>query len=200
VAAYPKALQALIAELARLPGLGPKSAERLALYLVQGPTERMQALARALEQVAGGVRACSLCRGLADRDPCPICDDPRRDPRLLCVVEGPAELNAMEAAGGYRGRYYVLGGALSPAQGVGPQQLELEGLVRRVRSGGVREVILATNPTSEGEATAHLLAEVLAPLGVRVTRLGYGLPVGADLKYVDGLTLSRALESRRRLD
>lgn len=196
---YPKAVNNLIHALSRLPGIGAKTAERLALHLVRAPAAEAQALARAVAGV-GGVTACGVCFNLTERDPCPICADPNRDAAAICVVESPADLAALEAAGAYQGRYHVLAGALAPLDGVGPEELRLDQLVRRVKQGGVKEVIIATNPTVEGEATADLVARALEGLGAAVTRLGYGMPVGGDLKYMDGLTLSRSLESRRRLD
>ena len=146
------------------------------------------------------MKSCGQCFNLTERDPCPICGDPNRDAGVICVVESPADLAALEAAGSFKGRYHVLAGALAPLDGVGPGELRLEELVARVRRGGVREVIIATNPTVEGEATADLVARSLEGLGAAVTRLGYGMPVGGDLKYMDGLTLSRSLESRRKVD
>lgn len=196
---YPRAVLDLIEALNRLPGIGRKTAERLALHLVRSPGGEVRALARAVGEVAG-VRTCATCRNLADADPCHVCADPARDRTLLCVVESPADLAALEAAGTYRGLYYVLGGALEPLEGVGPRDLPLGGLRQRVRGGGVREVIIATNPTVEGEATADLLARSLADCGTRVSRLGYGVPVGGDLKYMDGLTLARSLAARRDLE
>ncbi len=195
---YPKAVNSLITALSRLPGIGPKTAERLALFLVRAPAGEVQALARAVAGV-GAVKSCGVCFNLTEQDPCPICADPGRDAASICVVETPADLAALEAAGSYRGRYHVLSGALAPLDGVGPDELRLGELVRRVRQGGVREVIIATNPTVEGEATADLVARALAGCGAMVTRLGYGMPVGGDLKYMDGLTLSRSLEARRKL-
>jgi recombination protein RecR len=197
---YPRAVEALIASLSRLPGVGRKTAERLALHLVRAPSEEARGLAAALNAVKEQVRACSLCRNLADRDPCAICADVGRDQSLLCIVESPADLAALEAAGSFKGRYFVLAGALSPLDGVGPDSLHLDELVKRVRQGGVREVIIATNPTVEGEATADLLARTLEPAGVSITRLGYGMPVGGDLKYMDGLTLARSLASRQKVE
>ncbi len=196
---YPKAVNNLINALSRLPGIGAKTAERLALHLVRAPAAEAQALARAVAGV-GAVKACGVCFNLTERDPCPICADPGRDAATICVVESPADLAALEAAGSFRGRYHVLAGALAPLDGVGPEELRLEELVRRVKAGPVREVIIATNPTVEGEATADLVARALEGLGAAVTRLGYGMPVGGDLKYMDGLTLSRSLEARRKLD
>lgn len=195
---YPKAVENLMAALSRLPGIGSKTAERLALFLVRAPAAEVQALARAVAGV-GAVKSCGVCFNLTERDPCPICADPNRDAASICVVETPADLAAMEAAGAYKGRYHVLSGALSPLDGVGPEALRLRELVRRVKQGGVREVIVATNPTVEGEATADLVARSLEGCGATITRLGYGMPVGGDLKYMDGLTLSRSLESRSKL-
>lgn len=197
---YPRAVEALIASLCRLPGVGRKTAERLALHLVRAPAEEARSLAAALSAVKEQVRACSLCRNLADRDPCAICADPSRDQSLLCIVESPADLAALEAAGSFRGRYFVLAGALSPLDGVGPDNLQLDELIKRVKQGGVREVIIATNPTVEGEATADLLARSLESSEVNLTRLGYGMPVGGDLKYMDGLTLARSLASRKKVE
>lgn len=197
---YPRAVEALIASLSRLPGVGRKTAERLALHLVRAPSEEARGLAAALTAVKEQVRACSLCRNLADRDPCAICADMGRDQGLLCIVESPADLAALETAGSYKGRYFVLAGALSPLDGVGPDSLHLDELVKRVKRGGVREVIIATNPTVEGEATADLLARTLEPTGINITRLGYGMPVGGDLKYMDGLTLARSLASRQKVE
>ncbi len=193
-------MQELIQHLQKLPGIGPKGAERLALFVVRAPEAQVRALARALVGARQSAKTCSRCFNLAERDPCPICSDPARDQGLVCVVETPADLAALEAAGAYGGLYHVLSGALSPLEGVGPEGLRLEELKTRVRAGGVREVIIATNPTVEGEATADLVARALEGSGVRLTRLGYGVPVGGDLKYMDGLTLSRSLQARRRLD
>ncbi|MFH2126111.1 MAG: recombination mediator RecR [Pseudomonadota bacterium] len=196
---YPRAVEALITSLSRLPGVGRKTAERLALHLVRASAEEARELAAALTAVKEQVRACSLCRNLADRDPCSICTDPNRDGGQLCLVESPADLAALEAAGSFGGRYFVLAGALSPLEGVGPDNLHLDELLKRVKQGGVREVIIATNPTVEGEATADLLARSLEPSGVSITRLGYGMPVGGDLKYMVGLTLARSLASRKKV-
>ena len=199
MAAYPKALRNLMARLSRLPGIGPKSAERLALFMVKAPANEIAGLAEAMMTARKGVRTCSQCFNLTESDPCPICADPSRDPAQLCVVESAADLAALESAGAFGGRYFVLAGGLSPLEGRGPQEIRLERLVQTVRQNGVREVIIATNPTSEGEATADLLAESLARTGASVSRLGYGMPVGGDLQYMDGMTLSRSLDSRRRL-
>lgn len=194
---YPKAVDNLMAAFCCLPGIGSKTAERLALFLVRAPVGEVQALARAVAGV-GGVKSCGVCFNLTERDPCPICANPNRDAATICVVETPADLTALEAAGSYGGRYHVLSGALAPLDGVGPEDLRLRELVHRVRQGGVKEVIIATNPTVEGEATADLVARSLDGCGAAVTRLGYGMPVGGDLKYMDGLTLSRSLEARKK--
>lgn len=196
---YPHAVQELITALGRLPGIGRKTAERLALHLVRSHPDETRALARAVANVSQQVRTCGMCRNLADRDPCAICGDPNRDHSKLCVVESPADLAAIEAAGAYRGLYFVLAGAISPMDGVGPDELGVDQLLLRVCR-GVNEVIVATNPTVEGEATADFIGQSLADAGVAVTRLGYGIPVGGDLKYMDGLTLARSLESRKKLD
>ncbi len=197
---YPEAVEALIAALSRLPGIGRKTAERLALHLVRAPASQARELAQALTRLGQEVTACSMCRNLTGRDPCPICADPRRDASLLCVVETPADLTALEASGQYQGRYFVLAGALSPLEGLGPEDLRLDELIRLVHGQKVAEVIIATNPTVEGEATADLIARTLESTGVSITRLGYGMPVGGDVKYMDGLTLSRSLAGRRKMD
>ncbi len=200
MALYPKALQELIAALSRLPGIGRKTAERLSLHLVRAPESEARRLSQALARLRDQVRTCQVCRNLADSDPCPICSDPARDSATLCVVETPADLSALEAAGTYQGRYFVLAGALDPLEGVGPGELNLQDLVGRVKDGGVTEVIIATNPTVEGEATADLVRRSLQPSGVTITRLGYGMPVGGDLKYMDGVTLGRSLEARKKME
>lgn len=187
----------LIDELNKLPGIGPKSAQRLAFYLLRTPREQAQALAEAIVEVKERIRLCSTCFHLTERDPCAICANPQRDRSLLCVVEEPLDVLAIERTREYRGLYHVLHGALSPIEGIGPEQLRLRELLARLRGGQVAEVILATNANLEGEATATYVARLLRPLGVRVTRLARGLPVGGDLEYADDLTLSRALEGRR---
>ncbi|MBK8004428.1 MAG: recombination protein RecR [Gemmatimonadetes bacterium] len=191
------ALDDLVAEFARLPGIGRKTAQRLAFHLVQQPGERLTRLAQALVTVAEQVRPCGTCGNLAEAELCDLCRDPRRDGTLLCVVEDPAAVAVLERAGEFRGRYHVLGGRLDPLQGVGPEALRLDALVRRVEGGGVREVILATNPSMEGEVTATYVQQLLANRGVRITRLARGLPVGGDLEYVDGVTLAHALTARQ---
>jgi recombination protein RecR len=192
-------LSALIGELEKLPTVGPKTAARLAFYLLSASKEDAQALARAIVEVKEKVRFCSRCFSLTEDDPCSICRDTRRDASLICVVGEAKDVYAVERTMSYRGRYHVLGGLISPIEGIGIGQLKIKELVDRVRSEGVREVIIATNPNAEGESTALYLARLLAPLGVQVTRLAYGLPIGGDLDYADEITLTRALEGRRAL-
>jgi len=193
------ALDDLVSEFARLPGIGRKTAQRLAHHLVQQPGDRLVKLAGALIAVAERVRPCVECGNLAEDERCEICLDPRRDASLICVVEEPSGVTIFERAGEYRGRYHVLGGRLDPLAGVGPEALRLGELVTRVEGGEVREVILATNPSMEGEVTATYVQELLAGKGVRVTRLARGLPVGGDLEYVDGVTLAHALSARQQV-
>lgn len=189
-----------MAELAKLPGIGRKTAQRLTFYLLKEPKESALRLAEAIRRVTEQVRACGTCGNLGDDDPCAICTDPRRDATLLCVVEEPGDLTAIERAGHFRGRYHVLGGRLSPLEGVGPESLQIDRLVARVSNGaGVREVIVATNPSMEGEVTATYLQQVLRASGVRVTRIARGLPVGGDLEYADGVTIAQALAARREM-
>jgi len=193
------AIEALIGELARLPGIGRKTAQRLAFHLLQQPRDRIAQLASALTSVADRIRECPDCGNFCEGERCEICADPRRDAGLLCVVEEPAAVLVVERATGFRGRYLVLGGRLSPIEGVGPDRLRLELLRKRLAGGEVREVILATNPSLEGEATATLIQQLLTGTGVRVSRLARGLPVGGDLEYIDSVTLSHALEARQEV-
>lgn len=193
------ALDDLVTEFARLPGVGRKTAQRLAHHLVQQPGERLARLAQALVTVAERVRPCGVCGNVAEGERCDICLDPRRDASLICVVEEPAAVSSLERAGEYRGSYHVLGGRLDPLGGIGPEALRLDQLVARVRGGGVREVILATNPSMEGEVTATYVQQLLAGVEVKVSRLARGLPVGGDLEYVDGVTLAHALTARQEL-
>jgi recombination protein RecR len=195
VAADP--LQDLVRELARLPGIGPKTAARLAHHLLKVSPAEADALARAIVEVKARLFHCSRCNAITAVDPCRWCEDPRRDDALLCVVEEPFNIEPIERTGEYRGRYHVLLGALSPQRGVGPEQLAVGGLLARLP--GVVEVILATNPHLEGEATAHYLARLLKPRGLRVTRLAFGMPVGGDIEYTDEVTLSRSLLGRQDL-
>jgi recombination protein RecR len=194
----PKSLERLALEFQRLPGIGAKSAARLAYYLLRAPEEEAQRLARAIDESRAAVRRCSVCNTLTETDPCEICADPERDAALLCVVEEPGNLAAIEKTREYRGRYHVLWGALSPLRGVGPDEIDTAGLVRRVTP-EVREVVIATNPNVEGEATALYLARRLKGTGVRVTRIAFGLPVGGDIEYADEVTMARSLENRREL-
>ena len=193
------AIEELITELARLPGIGRKTAQRLTFHLLQQPPEVVGRLASALVTVAERVRPCEECGNLTEEQPCGICRDPRRDPAVLCVVEDASAVALVDRATDFRGRYHVLGGRLSPLDGVGPEALRLDRLVRRVGQGQVREVILATNPSMEGEVTATYIQQLLAGHGVRVTRLARGLPMGGDLEYVDGVTLAHALVARQEV-
>ena len=190
-------LERVIAELSKLPGIGRKTAQRLVFHLLKAPAEEIAALARSLDGLREGIRACSVCFNLAADDLCPICSDPRRDRSLVCVVEDPANVSGVERTGAFRGVYHVLGGSLAPLKDVGPEDLRIRELLARVGSGEMREVVLATNPDVEGEATAVYLSRLLKPLGMHVTRLAQGLPAGADLEFTDDLTLKRAIEGRR---
>jgi recombination protein RecR len=192
-------LARLIEELTKMPGIGPKSAQRLALYLLRASAEDAAALANAILKVKEAIHACPVCFNLTDAEMCDICADPQRDLKTVCVVSDARDLLAMERAGGYRGRYHVLQGLVSPMDGVGPESLRIEELLRRVREEGATEVILATNPTVEGDATAVYLAGLLKPLGAKVTRIALGLPMGGDLDYADDVTISRSLEGRREM-
>jgi recombination protein RecR len=196
---YPEPVARLIDALQRLPGIGPKTAQRLTFFLLKRPAEEVRELSQALVAVKDRIVYCQTCFNVTDQDPCRICADPARDGRLLCVVEEPNDLLAMERTGEFRGRYHVLLGALSPLDGIGPEDLKVRELLARLDAGGMQEVILATNPNVEGEATALYLARLLRPLGVRVTRIARGLPVGGDLEYADQVTLSKALEGRREI-
>ena len=190
-------IQQLIDELRRLPGIGERTAQRLAYHLLREPAEDVLRLASALEAATTGIKECSCCHDLTDLDPCRTCADPSRDQTLLCVVEEPRDVYAVERTGEYRGRYHVLHGALSPVRGIGPESLRIGELLARLGAGEVLEVITATNPNVEGEATALYLGRLLSPLGVKVTRVAQGLPAGTSLDHVDELTMSRALQGRR---
>ncbi|HOG47754.1 MAG TPA: recombination mediator RecR [Anaerolineae bacterium] len=187
----------LIEELSRLPGIGPKTASRLTFFMLRAPETQVLALADAIRGLREGTVFCSTCFNIAEQDPCPVCSNAERDRGVICVVEEPLDVLAIERTRRFKGLYHVLHGALSPVDGIGPDELKMRELVERVRAGGVREVLMATNPTMEGDATAMYLARQLAPLGVRVTRLAMGLPVGGDLEYADEITLGEALEGRR---
>jgi len=200
-----KYLELLIEELVKLPSVGQKSAQRLALHLLRVPREDALRLAEAIRAVRERVGFCGTCGNFSEADPCALCSDPQRDGALVCVVEQPGDVLAFERTGTYRGRYHVLGGALSPLEGTSPEQLRIRELLERLRppadgSPGVRELILATNPNVNGEATALYLSRLVAPLGVKVTRIARGVPMGSDLEYSDLVTLSRALEGRREVE
>ena len=197
---YEGVIADLIEELGRLPGIGPKSAQRIAFYLLQADDEDVKRLAATLLEVQEKVRFCDQCVNVSEEETCRICRDPRRDPRLLCVVEEPRDVVAIERTGEFRGRYHVLGGAISPIDGIGPEQLRIRELMLRLSDAMIEEIIIATDPNLEGEATATYLARSLSPLGLVVTRLASGLPVGGDLEYADEVTLGRAFAGRRRLD
>ncbi|MDQ3680134.1 MAG: recombination mediator RecR [Actinomycetota bacterium] len=197
---YAGAVQDLIDELGRLPGIGPKSAQRIAFHLLKLAKEDALRLARAITEMKERISFCRRCFNVAEGETCAICLDDRRDPAVVCVVEEPRDIVAVEKTQEYRGRYHVLQGAISPIEGIGPEQLRVRELLARVQAEGITEVILCTNPNIEGEATAMYLARLLAPAGLRVTRIASGLPVGGDLEYADELTLGRALQGRRDVE
>ena len=197
MAALPEALQGLIAALGKLPGVGPRSAERIALHLAQAPAEISTNLAAALGRARETIQFCQQCGALTDRQPCAICADPRRDTTLLCVVERAVDIIALEKPATFKGLFHVLGGRISPLNGIGPEDLRIAQLVQRIPAQSVKEVIIALPSDVEGDATSHYLAKILAPTGARVTRIAQGLPAGSGLDYADELTLSRALEGRR---
>ena len=193
----PEPLTRLVEQLQRLPGIGAKGAQRLAFHVLKNPREDADRLCEAIRAVKERVTYCSVCNNITDTDPCVYCTGATRDTRLICVVEEPQNVTVVEKTQGFKGLYHVLMGALSPLHGVGPDDLKIKGLLTRVSGGTVEEVILATNPTVEGEATALYLARLLKPLGVRVTRIAMGIPVGSDLEYADEVTMTRAMEGRR---
>jgi recombination protein RecR len=193
-------MQSLIDEFGRLPGIGPKSAQRIAFHLLKLPAEDVSRLAQSITHAKATVKFCERCFNIAAGSLCPICADDRRDPKVICVVEESRDIVAVERTGEFKGRYHVLLGAMNPLEGIGPEQLKIRELVARLGPEGVEEVILCTNPNTEGEVTAMYLARLLSPLGLRVTRIASGLPVGGDLEYADELTLGRALEGRRTLE
>jgi recombination protein RecR len=197
MSALPPPLARLIQELVKLPGIGEKTATRLAFHFLRTERRDIDLLAEALVKMRDETKLCSVCLGLTADDPCALCSDPQRDPTAICVVEGPADLIALERSGQFKGRYHVLHGCLAPLDGVGPEDLRVAELLRRLQDGSVREVVLATNPTLEGEATALYLARLIKPIGPRVTRIAHGLPMGADVEYADSGTLGKALEGRR---
>ncbi|MCX5751686.1 MAG: recombination mediator RecR [Candidatus Saganbacteria bacterium] len=196
--AYADSFQKLIDELKKMPGVGPKSAQRLAFYILSLPNAEVQSLIKSLIEVKEKMKYCGSCYNLTDVDPCKICSDSSRDPHALCVVADPKDLIAVERSGSFKGLYHVLGGLISPLDGMGPESLRIKELLGRLRN-GVKEVILATNPTTEGEATSMYLSNLIKPLGVKITRIAYGLPVGADMDYADEVTLTKSFEGRREV-
>lgn len=196
---YPPAFLRVIEELSRLPGVGSKTAQRLAFFMLKNSPESAQALGSALADLHAQVKTCRACFNLSDSELCPICSDPKRDQGLICVVEEPKDLGSIERTGDYAGRYHVLLGSLSPLEGVGPDDLKIRELLERLKNGEVREVIAATNSDVEGEATALYLARLIKPLGIKLTRLASGLPMGAELEYADQITVARALQNRREI-
>jgi recombination protein RecR len=197
MSALPPPLARLIQELVKLPGIGEKTASRLAFHFLRTERRDIDLLAEALVKMRDETKLCSVCLGLTAEDPCALCSDPQRDPTSICVVERPVDLIALERSGQFQGRYHVLHGCLAPLDGIGPEDLHVAELLRRLHDGSVREVVIATNPTVEGEATALYLARLIKPIGPRVTRIARGLPMGADVEYADSTTLGKALEGRR---
>jgi recombination protein RecR len=195
----PRPVERLINELARLPGIGPKTASRLAFYLLRAADEHTEELSSAIQELKELTRLCSVCFNITVNDPCPICSDAGRDQRILCVVEEPLDMVAMERARAFHGRYHVLHGAISPVEGIGPEDLKISELIKRIEDGDFEEIIIATNVTLEGDSTALYLQRRLAPYAIRLTRLARGLPVGGDLEYTDVITLGRAMEGRQEL-
>jgi recombination protein RecR len=199
MSATPKPVMQLVEELSRLPGVGPKTASRLTYFILRSPAELAVSLAEAIRQVKERTVWCEICFNIAENSPCAICSDANRDATQICVVEEPLDVLALERTRQYHGLYHVLQGAISPVEGIGPQELRIGELMARLRDGSVREVLLATNPNLEGEATAMYVAQRVVPLGIRVTRLARGLPIGGDLEYADEVTLAQALEGRREV-
>ncbi|MBA4181705.1 MAG: recombination protein RecR [Anaerolinea sp.] len=195
----PEPITRLIEAFHKLPGVGPKSAQRLAYHILRAPEQDARNLAAALVEVKQRIMFCSVCLNITESDPCSYCQDPRRDRSIICVVEQPLDIMALERAGGFRGLYHVLHGVLNPMDGIGPEDIHIRELLTRLQSGEVKEVIMATNPSLEGEATSMYIQRLIGPAGVKVTRLARGLPSGADLEYTDDVTLARALEGRQEL-
>jgi recombination protein RecR len=196
---YIEPIARLINELSRLPGIGGKSARRLAFHIVNMPKEQVQALTQTILRARSEIRYCSVCCNMTDRDPCAICSSNNRDKSVICVVKDPRDVVAMEKMHDYRGVYHVLHGTISPMEGIGPDDIRIRELLSRINDGKVREVILATNPDVEGEATAVYISRLIKPLGIRVTRIAHGIPIGGDLEYADEVTLSKAMEGRREM-
>ncbi|HUK29719.1 MAG TPA: recombination mediator RecR [Candidatus Acidoferrum sp.] len=196
---YAPPITRLIDELKHLPGIGQKTAQRLAFFILRATPEKAFALAEAIREAKENVRFCSVCNNITDADPCFYCTSATRDRKVICVVEDAVNILAVEKTRQFSGLYHVLGGSLAPLQGIGPEQLKIKGLIERLKGGGVEEIIVATNPTAEGEATAMYLSKLIKPLGVRVSRIGVGIPVGSDLEYADEVTMLKAMEGRRDL-
>jgi len=192
----PKAIQELIEYLKRLPGIGQKSAQRLAFHILNSPNQEMLGLGKAILELKENLVICPICQNVSDRSPCTICSDPSRDKKIICVVEDPLDMIAIENSG-FRGLYHIIGGAIAPNLGIGPEDLKIKELIQRLEQSEIEEVIVATNPSVEGEATALYLQKIVSPLGIKITRIARGIPMGGDLEYVDELTLSRALEGRK---
>lgn len=199
MASYAKPIDRLIEALTRLPGIGKKTASRLAFHILRSNLSDAQELARSILDVKEKIRLCSVCFNLTDDDPCQICQNPNRSSDILCVIEGPNDLMAIENTGEYRGKYHVLHGTISPLEGVGPEDIKIKELIERLKKEKISEVILATNPTVEGGTTALYLTDLLRPLGIKITRIAYGIPVGGEIEYADGMTLLKALEGRREV-
>jgi recombination protein RecR len=199
MASHAKPIDRLIEALTRLPGIGKKTASRLAFHILRSSLSDAQELARSILDVKEKIRLCSVCFNLTDDDPCQICQNPNRSSEILCVVEGPNDLMAIENTGEYGGTYHVLHGTISPLEGVGPEDIKIKELIERLKKGKITEVILATNPTVEGGTTALYLTDLVRPLGVKITRIAYGIPVGSEIEYADGMTLLKALEGRREV-
>lgn len=196
---YAEPMARLTDELKRLPGIGQKSAQRLAFHLQRAGREDAERLAAAILEVKDKIKLCSTCNNLTEHDPCKYCSDPQRDPEVICVVESPYNILAIEKTGEFRGLYHVLHGAISPLQGVGPDQLKMKSLIDRLKSGRIKELIVATSPNVEGESTAIYLSKLIKPLGVKVTRIAMGIPVGSELEFVDEVTMTKAIEGRREI-
>jgi len=196
---YPRSIAKLVGELNKLPGIGPKTAQRLAFHILNGPLEEAERLARAILDARKNIKYCSICSNLTDSDPCRICSNPNRDKSIICVVEDPRDVVAIERTREFRGLYHVLRGVISPMDGIGPDDLTINVLLDRLQDDEVKELIIATNPSIEGEATAMYISRLAKPLGVKVTRIAHGIPVGGDLEYADEITLARAFEGRREI-
>jgi len=196
---YPRSIAKLVGELNKLPGIGPKTAQRLAFHILNGPLEEAERLARAILDARKNIKYCSVCSNLTDSDPCRICSNPNRDRSIICVVEDPRDVVAIERTREFRGLYHVLRGVISPMEGIGPDDLTINVLFDRLQDDEVKELIIATNPSIEGEATAMYISRLAKPLGVKVTRIAHGIPVGGDLEYADEITLARAFEGRREI-